>query len=159
MTSPLRHPVQIAYAVPNRVTLERHAEEFRVATGTGPFVVVEHVALEKAAIHGATGRFDHSSAYGQWGHLMVELIQEHTPPVVETGTAIHHLAFFVDDLDDAIDWCERRGWPIVLDATTVGGQRFVFADARPERGHLIEMYEPNEKLLGFYEHVRRLANG
>lgn len=159
MPSPLRHPVQIAYAVPNRVDLARHADEFRAATGAGPFVVVEHVALDQAVIHGATGRFDHSSAYGQWGELMVELVQEHTPPVVEVGNAIHHLAFFVDDLDRAIDWCVRRGWPIALDATTVGGQRFVFADARAERGHLIEMYEPNEKLLGFYDHVRRLANG
>lgn len=157
MTSPLRHPVQIAYAVPNAVDLRRRADEFGAATGAGPFVVVEHVALERALVRGAASSFDHSSAYGQWGDLMVELVQEHTPPVAEV-VGVHHLAYFVDDLNDAITWCERRGWPLALDATTAGGQRFVFADARAECGHLIEMYEPNEKLLGFYEHVRRLAN-
>lgn len=159
MTSPLQHPVQIAYSIPCEDELERRADEFRAATGAGPFVVVRHVGIERSVVHGEPRSFDHSSAYGQWGDLMVELVQEHTPPVVDVGNGIHHLAFFVDDLDDAVTWCERRGWPMALDATTTGGQRFVFADARAERGHLIEMYEPNEKLLGFYDHVRRLANG
>jgi hypothetical protein len=64
----------------------------------------------------------------------------------------------VPDLEQAIDWCRRRNWPTLLDAATGVGQRFVFADARGSLGHLVEMYEPSERLLGFYDHVRQLAN-
>ena len=67
------------------------------------------------------------------------------------------MAFMVPSLPDAIAWCEERGWPLLLDALTSVGQRFVFADARADLGHLVEMYEPSKRLVEFYEHVRRLA--
>ena len=50
----------------------------------------------RASRHGR-GQFDHSSAYGQWGDVMVELVEEHTPPLVAPGSGVHHLAFIVDD--------------------------------------------------------------
>ena len=54
---------------------------------------------------------------------MVELVQEHTPPLVPLdGSAqrIHHLAFLVPDLGAACDQCVARGWPEVLWARTGG---------------------------------------
>ncbi|MEY3493682.1 MAG: hypothetical protein RL413_1100 [Actinomycetota bacterium] len=156
--SPLGRPVQIAYAVDPSGDLERIADEFRDATGAGPFVVVRNIPLASCSISGRPGAFDHSSAYGWWGELMVELVQEHTPPLIDRISGLHHVAFMVPDLEQAIDWCRRRDWPTLLDAATGVGQRFVFADARGSLGHLVEMYEPSERLLGFYDHVRQLAN-
>jgi hypothetical protein len=38
-----------------------------------------------------------------------------------------------------------------------GGQEFVFCDARHDLGHFIEMYEPSDRLLSFYDYVRQLS--
>ena len=155
--NPLGAPVQVAYGVDD---VELAANRFAAHTGAGPFFIVRHIALESARVHGAEGIFDHSSAYGQWGSVMVELVQEHTPPLVPLdGSAqrIHHLAFLVPDLGAARDQCVARGWPEVLWARTSGGQEFAFCDARAELGHLVELYEPSERLVGFYAMVAKAA--
>ena len=157
VTTVLGHPVQIAYAVDPAVDLTEVAQDFRLRTGAGPFVVAEHIALRSATIAGRPAAFDHSSAYGQWGSLMVELVQEHTPSVIGRATGLHHLAYLVESLDGSIATCARHGWPTLLDATTSGGQRFAFCDARETLGHLVELYEPSAPLLAFYEHVRSIA--
>lgn len=154
----LGHPVQIAYAVPSGENLSSVADEFRRRTGAGPFLVVEHIELERVTIDGFPASFDHSSAYGQWGSVMVELVQEHTVPLIGRTSGIHHLAFMVESLEPAIDSCCQRSWPVILDATTFGGVRFVFCDARATFGHFVELYEPTTALLGFYERIRSLAD-
>lgn len=153
----LGHPVQIAYAVPSGEKLSSVADEFRRRTGAGPFLVVEHIELESVTIEGSPALFDHSSAYGQWGSVMVELVQEHTEPLIGRTSGIHHLAFMVESLDTAIESCRQRGWPVILDARTFGGLRFVFCDARETFGHFVELYEPTTALMGFYERIRSLA--
>jgi len=119
--------------------------------------VARNISLTSCTIGGRPGEFDHSSAYGWWGDVMVELVQEHTPSLIGRTAGLHHLAFMVPDLEESIAWCARQHWPTLLDAHTGTGQRFVFADARESLGHLVEMYEPSERLLGFYDHVRQLA--
>ncbi|MFM8649581.1 MAG: VOC family protein [Actinomycetota bacterium] len=157
MTTVLGHPVQIAYAVDPDVDLATAADDFRRRTGAGPFVIAEHIALASAEIAGRPESFDHSSAYGQWGAVMVELVQEHTPPVIGRSHGLHHLAYLVESLDATVLTCRRNGWPPLLDAITAGGQRFVFCDALESLGHLVELYEPSAPLLAFYEHVRDIA--
>lgn len=154
--SPLGPPVQVAYGVTD---LARAAASFSASTGAGPFVLVEHIALRSAGIAGRPGEFDHSSAYGQWGPVMVELVEEHTPPLVEPGSGVHHVAFMVPSLDAAAAWCVATGWPELLRAETTGGQVFAFHDARDRLGHLVELYEPSERLLGFYRTVADAAAG
>jgi hypothetical protein len=151
--SPLRAPVQVAYAVSDVVAA---AERFVATSGAGPFFVLPHIALATSRVRGVDAAFDHSSAYGQWGPLMVELVEEHTPPLVPVG-AVHHVAFMVDSLAAAATWCEARGWPELLHATTGGGQAFAFHDARAERGHLVELYEPSDRLVAFYAMVAAAA--
>ena len=152
---PLGRPVQIAYAVADVRAAARHRSE---TTGAGPFVVVEHIPLASAHVAGAPAVFDHSSAYGQWGDVMVELVQEHTPPLVAPGR-VHHLAFMVAALPAAINWCAEQGWPPLLRAETSTGQAFAFMDARADLGHLVELYEPSDRLLAFYAAVAAAAEG
>jgi Glyoxalase/Bleomycin resistance protein/Dioxygenase superfamily len=97
----LGRPVQLAYGVRDVV---RAAETFTGQTGAGPFFVSAHIPLASARVFGKTADFDHSSAYGQWGDVMVELVEEHTPPIVEPGSGIHHIAFFVAD---TVEVCKR----------------------------------------------------
>ena len=66
------------------------------------------------------------------------------------------MAFMVPDLTQARATATGQGWSEVLWATTATGQQFAFAHA-PQWGHLIEMYEPSERLLGFYRRVAEAA--
>ncbi len=156
MLNHLGPPMQIAYAVAD---VHAAAERFAATTGAGPFFVVEHIGIISARVHGEPGVFDHSSAYGQWGSLMVELVQEHSHPVVPPDGRVHHFAFWVPDLTEAVAQCATRGWSEVLWAHTTAGQSFAFCDARAEHGHLVELYEPTERLRGFYAMVAAAADG
>jgi hypothetical protein len=149
-------PVQIAYAVDD---VERAAVSW-VARGVGPFFVREHIEVHSARIEGRAATFDHSSAYAQWGSVMVELIHQHdsngTPIVGSTG--IHHVAHFVADFDDAARMLVASGHDEVLYAQTATGMPFAFHDGG-ERGHLIEIYERTAPLARFYDMVRDAALG
>ncbi|MGA9275922.1 VOC family protein [Ilumatobacter sp.] len=148
-------PVQIAYA-----TDDVHAAARRwVQHGVGPFFVLEHIALADAEVDGIPSEFDHSSAYGQWGPVMVELICQHgagPDPVVGTS-GVHHVASFVDDLDTASAQLSADGFERRLFAHTAGGQGFAFHDARSTLGHLLEIYEQTAGLTRFYSMVRDAA--
>jgi hypothetical protein len=148
-------PVQVAYAVTDVSTA---AALFAKQTGAGPFFVIEHIAIESARVGGNRESFDHSSAYGQWGPIMVELVHEHAAPLVQPP-GLHHLAFMVPDLAVSMAECATHGWPELLWARTTGGLEFAFCDARHQRGHLIELYEPSPRLLKFYEMVVGASRG
>ena len=155
-SSPLRQPVQVAYAVTD---VAAAAARFAATTGAGPFFVVEHIELDSSRVFGVDRAFDHSSAYGQWGAVMVELVEEHSRPAIVVAPGLHHLAFMVDDLVAAIDWCTAKDWAEALFARTARGQEFAFCDARHELGHLVELYQPSPRLLGFYAMVAAAAAG
>lgn len=109
-------------------------------------------------MHGVNTAFDHSSAYGQYGDVMVELLCEHHPVTDRIGPAsgVHHLAFFVDDVAEAQLAMTNHGWAEALYAEA-GTTAFAMHDARDELGHLIEIYQDSPALLGFYDMVRAAA--
>ena len=162
MTPSLR-PVQVAYHVPDPVAAaERCARDY----GWGPFVLLEHIELERSVHRGTPRRFDHSSAYGQAGDVMVELISQHddTPSALrdlyQAGqSGIHHVACFVADLGAELRRFADRGVAVALDARTRTGVDFAMVDLSAELGHMLELYEPGEDLRRFYAHVRKLADG
>lgn len=144
-------PVQLAWAVDD----VRAAARRWSSRGVGPFFVLDHIELSRARVDGRTGEFDHSSAYGWWGEVMVELLQDHAPdPRWRRPPELHHVACFVDDVTTAADAMTDHGWPEVLRAETAGGTTFAFHDARDELGHLVEVYVPDDRLRGFYRMVR-----
>mgnify|MGYP001161524619 CR=1 FL=1 len=156
-------PVQIAYAVPDaRLAAQRWATEF----GAGPFLVRSHIELTDVVYRGHSANFDHTSAYGQWGDVMVELVEDHGtgPSVVRERFAadqsgLHHMAFFVDDLDAASRALGAIGIPTVMTAATAGGTRFRFADSTAMLGHMLELYQHSDRLAAFYAAVADAASG
>jgi hypothetical protein len=122
-----------------------------------PFFIVDHVPLSTCRVDGAVGTFDHSSAYAQWGQLMVELLQTHHGGPVGEIVGVHHLAFFVDNMERAATQLTAAGCREVLHATTERGTAFAFHEARPQLGHLVEIYEPSPGLQRFYTLVRDAA--
>ena len=164
MTSlgPLK-PVQVAYHVPDPAAA---AEEFARQFGWGPFYLMEHIPLARSLYRGRPEPFDHSSAYGQAGEVMVELITQHNdgPSALRDlyaphETGIHHVAYFVADLPGALDQFRARGSAIALEARTGTGVDFAMVDLSPTLGHMLELYEPGDDLRRFYDFVRKAADG
>lgn len=109
---------QLAYKVNE---LEAAAATHHRRFGSGPFFVLRHVALASSHYRGVARPFDHSSAYGQWGSMMVELVVQHNAedsalhemfPHGSGREGLHHAALFVDDMDAAIDRFEAEGAPL-----------------------------------------------
>jgi Glyoxalase/Bleomycin resistance protein/Dioxygenase superfamily len=157
------HPVrQIAYFVPHAVAAARsHSALF----GSGPYYVAEHIPLSSCQYRGRPGELDHTSAYGQWGEVMVEFVQQNNPgpsvfhdmyPPGRQG--MHHVALIVKDLPGAMRHFEAAGHVTGLYAVVKGSEvPFVMMDCVATHGHFVELYEPTEALLGFYELVRSSA--
>ncbi len=156
-------PVQIAYHVPDP---GQAAAASAVAYGWGPFFLFEHIPLARSRYRGQAVRFDHTSAYGQAGDLMVEFITQHDDAPSPLRDAfgrdergVHHVAHFVPDLGTAIDTFVAGGAALALDAETADGVRFAMLDTRALLGHMTELYEPTPALTRFYDYVRRKAAG
>jgi len=153
--------VQIAYRVPD---LEAACLEWAQKVGAGPFLVRHHLPVV-ATHNGQPAIYDHSAAFGQWGPVMLEIIQLHEcePASMrevlehEQPGHINHYACFVDDLDAASETLISQGMPLTMSLTSSSGMTVNFHDARHVVGGVLELYVGNEHLRGFYDKVAALA--
>jgi len=156
---------QIAYFVPDvRAAALAHHAMF----GSGPYFVAHHIPLRRALHRGVERPLDHSSAFGQWGELMIEFVQQHNPgpsvfhdvyPEGSGREGIHHVALFEEDLDAAIARFAAAGHVVALDAEVAlkDGFRLVMIDCVAKYGHMVELYEPRSPLIDSYELVAQAA--
>lgn len=155
--------IQIAYHVAD---VDEAARRFARDFGWGPFFVLKHIPLTWCQYRGQQGRFDHSSAYGQAGNVMVELMQQHgdDPSACRDMYAaheegLHHMARFAPDMDAALAGYAAHGFPTAMRALTTAGVEFAMVDTRQALGHMIELYPPADMLVNFYAMVRDSAAG
>ncbi len=157
------HVVQIAYLVNDiRASALKAVERY----GAGPFFINENIELSWAEHRGEPANFIHSSAYGQWGPLMIEFVQQeddstNTPyrDLFQKGEeGLHHMAIVVDDMDEAINHFESQGMPLATRAKTLqGGADFGFIDATKSLGHMIEIYPDAPGLRDFYDRIKQAS--
>lgn len=158
--------VQVAYHVTD---IRRAATDMAVKFGAGPFFVSENITLTWGEHRGEPTNFVHSSAYGQWGELMVEFFQQeddstNTPyrdMYAANQEGLHHTAIMVRDMEEAFDYFDRNDMPVVTRCGLGRGASvdFAFIDARKTFGHMIEIYPSSDGLLGFYKRVRDASVG
>jgi hypothetical protein len=163
MTNPDLPIRQVAYFVPDaRVAARRHHALF----GSGPYFVADNIPLAKSIHRGTPRELDHTSAYGQWGDVMIEFVHQNNPgpsafhdlyPEGSGREGLHHVALFVDSLDEAHARFVAEGYETALDAAMMDGFRYMFIDTVATYGHMLELYEPAEALTGFYDFVRGKA--
>ena len=157
---------QIAYFVPDvRKAALAHHQVYR----SGPYFVVEHIPLRVALHRGVERSLDHTSAYGQWGAVMVEFVQQNNPgpscfhdmyPEGSGRGGIHHVALWVDDVKQTIAGYNEAGIATALYADMKSdGFPFAMMDTVAAFGHMIELYKPLPALTGFYEFVRKASDG
>jgi hypothetical protein len=130
----------------------------------GPFHVAAEIKLAWAESRGQPIDFIHTSAFGQWGEVMVELVQQDSEgcsPFTELYApgeeGLHHVAIMVDSLPDTYDYYKAEGYEIALKAQTATGVEFGFIDATKDLGHMIEVYERSEALTSFYAYIKEAA--
>ena len=139
--------VQVAYAVEN---LEDATNSWSELFDIGPFFIKEHIPLENVGVNGVNSTFDHSSAYTQWGSIMlVGYSSQKEKPI----PSVHHHAVFVTDFEKASQNLEKMGFGEILYAETSSGFPFAMHDSTKLFGHFVEIYEPNEELTSFYRMV------
>ena len=150
-------PVQIAYAVSD---IYKGVEKWIKYFGAGPFFIAEHIPIKNVFYRGLPGELDITVAYGQWGTIMIELVQDNGdgPSIVRDlyspqQSGLHHLAYFVENLDLTSAKLKKQGYVLAMTGQA-GDNRFQFFDAISEMGHFLELYEPIESLKSLYERVR-----
>ena len=150
-------PVQIAYAVSD---IFRGVDKWIKDFGAGPFFIAEHIPIKNVIYRGQPSELDITVAYGQWGEIMIELVQDNGegPSIIRDlyppqKSGLHHLAYFVNDMDLVSAKLVEEGYVLAMSGQA-GENRFQFFDAISEMGHFLEIYEPIESLKNLYERVR-----
>ena len=150
-------PVQIAYAVSD---IFRGVDKWIKDFGAGPFFIAEHIPIKNVIYRGHPSELDITVAYGQWGEIMIELVQDNGegPSIIRDlyppqKSGLHHLAYFVNDMDLVSAKLVNEGYVLAMSGQA-GENRFQFFDAISAMGHFIEIYEPIESLKYLYERVR-----
>jgi catechol 2,3-dioxygenase-like lactoylglutathione lyase family enzyme len=142
------------------------ARAHHAAFGSGPFFVAENIPLARAVHRGTERLLDHTSAYGQWGEVMIEFVAQNNPgpspfhdlyPEGSGRYGLHHVAVFVDDVDAALAEFAALGAPCALRAEMADGFIWAFADTSASLGHMTELYAPTQSLTDFYVMVANAA--
>lgn len=160
----LNGPVrQLAYFCPDvRAAALAHHRRF----GSGPYFVADHIPLARSTHRGAAHMFDHSAAYGQWGDVMIEFVQQNNDgpsamrdlfPEGSDRWGLHHAALWVDCVDTAAARLAEEGFALAQRSEMRDGFVFAFVDASPALGHMLELYAPVPALTQFYEMVSDAA--
>lgn len=158
--------MQLGFVVPDLALAARHWTRL----GIGPFLVLEHVALDECRYRGAPVRFDMSAALAQWGPVQLELIEQHDRvPTVYTEFAgaaaggLHHVGVMTDSIDEALARLAAAGISPVQSGSAANGIRFSYldTDALPgaHSGAMIELIERCPAIDKFFGMVREASTG
>jgi catechol 2,3-dioxygenase-like lactoylglutathione lyase family enzyme len=142
------------------------AVDWAVSTlGAGPFFAIEHLEFDEVTYDGAPAAYDHSSAFGQWGELRLELTQVHSAAPAGLAAMLGgpaprpgHVAWLADDLDAETERLTAGGLHL-FHTGRAGPVRAHWFDARATLGHHIEVLQRAPELLGFYDMMRAAAQG
>jgi hypothetical protein len=159
MPPPIHH---LGYVVED---LHRDLPRFSAVTGAGPFYAMEHIPFDEVSYRGDPAIYDHSSAFGRWGPILVELTQVHEAQpaalrdsLVSPGEGVGHVGWLVDSLEDEVSRLKAAGLTPFHTGRT-GPASAVWFDGGKLFGHPIEVLQRRDELLRFYSMVREAAVG
>jgi catechol 2,3-dioxygenase-like lactoylglutathione lyase family enzyme len=140
------------------------AARFAGTFGAGPCHLIEHLAFDEVTFDGGPAAYDHSSAFGQWGPIIVELTQVHAvePAGLRAALAagpmprVGHVAWLADDLTAESRRLVATGLELFHTGRS-GPVRAHWFDARQTLGHHVEVLQATPELIGFYDLIARTA--
>lgn len=145
--------------------LRTGVEHFAARFGAGPFFGMEHILFEEVTFAGAPAVYDHSSAFGGWGPIIVEITEVHAAEpaglrdaLTAPGAGVGHVAWLADSLEAETARLRAAGLEPFHTGRT-GPASAVWFHGGPLLGHPVEVLERRAELLGFYAMVRDAAAG
>ena len=147
----LGRPVrQIALVVPD---LEVAVRAYADALGVGPWNVytIGAPAMTGMTYRGEPADFVIRHALAFSGEVMLELVQPIDGPSIwqeyldARGPSLHHIAFYVDDFDEAAATMAARGWVAVQAGVGFGRSRdgaFTYFEHPTAAGIIVEVVKP-----------------
>ena len=124
--------------------IDRATQFYTKVLGLGPFQVIEWPRAE-AMVGAEVRRFGMRLAFTALGNVSLELIQVlsgepiHAEFVRRTGGGLHHLGFYVDDMEGWIKRFAKLGIGVLMRSTRGGG--FAYLDTEALGGFIIELLE------------------
>ena len=122
--------------------IARAMDFYTTVLGLGPFEVLEWPRAE-AMVGAEVRRFGMKLAFAALGDVSLELIQVlsgepiHAEFVRRTGGGLHHLGFYVDDIDAWIERFATLGIGVLMRSTRGGA--FAYLDTESLCGFIIEL--------------------
>ena len=158
ITGPIHH---IGYAIDDLESSIHWAIE---KLGAGPFFVLRDVPLQVSS-RGEPAVFAHSSAFGRWGGIFVELMKidrcepQRVAAAMNAGPPrLNHIAYVSEDLDAASAVLEGLSMKSFLRAS-LGDIEFTMHDGQATCGHNIELHSNSAGLRGFYQQIHDASVG
>lgn len=156
---PIHH---VGYVVDD---LRSGVRRFAAAFGAGPFFAMHHIPFDEVSYRDGPATYDHSSAFGAWGPMIVELSEVHRAQpaglreqLVAPGAGVGHVAWLADSLELETERLRALGL-VPFHAGRTGPASAVWFQAGPLLGHPVEVLQRRDELLGFYAMVREAAVG
>jgi hypothetical protein len=121
------------------------------------------MVFDEVTFDGRPAVYDHSSAFGAWGAILVELTQVHDAQpaglrdaLVAPGGGVGHVAFVVPSLPDEVArLCDLGLQPFHTGRT--GPASAVWLHGGSLFGHPVEVLQERQEILGFYAMVRQAS--
>lgn len=156
-----RRVMQNSWVVPD---IHAAMRQWTLATGIGPFFLVEGFQLDEQRYRGEPSPgVACSFALAQAGEVQIELVCQHndvpsayrdTIPAGRTG--FHHVALYCHDYDrDLADYL-AAGHELAFSGSA-GGKRFCYIDTSPSLGCMVELIEHSDLQQEFFGRIRAAA--
>jgi catechol 2,3-dioxygenase-like lactoylglutathione lyase family enzyme len=138
---------QNGYVVPDLDAAMTHWTE---VLGVGPWFPIRNITLGPSVYRGAPATTEISLAVANSGDLQIELIEAHddSPSVFgefieASSSGLHHLAWWTDEFDAAVDRADAAGWEVIQSGDLMG-TRFCYFDTEAHQGTVAELMELND---------------
>ena len=132
--------------------LQKAMERYWNLFGIGPWRIYNYAPpyLTNTTVRGAEVTFSMKLAVAQIGAVEWELVEPMEGPSIykefmaQKGEGLHHVAFDVDDFDEAVSALAGDGISIQMSGTTQAGNSFAYMDTEKDIGAIVELFKRPE---------------
>jgi len=132
----------------------------------GPWFLMERIQITDVNYRGRVTQINASLAYGNSGHVQIELIQQHddapsvfTEVVRTRGYGLHHQGIAVRDFDVELGRLKEMGHEVAAYAVNDIPSRAAFLDTRGQFPTMIEIMETNETVEAMFTAIYHASVG
>lgn len=135
--------------------------------GVGPWFIMDRVTLTDCTYRGAPCEISLSAALAAWGPLQIELLQQHDdkPSIYRdwyqrafTREVLHHVAYWVEDLEGAIARARNDGFQVEQEGWVPRGG-FVYLTHPDNPDQVLELTERTAARDAFNTAIADAATG